>query len=102
MGKREDTEVKRKDDELDTRGKIMTRCRRDGSAEVPGRAGQRLLQRTDSRKGQGWEGESSVDKAEENHRPMGNKMGIVMGLEDRRNRGNGMPCSHSCSPSPLP
>lgn len=45
MGKREDTEVKREDDELDTRGKI-TRCRRDGSAEVPGRAGQRLLQRT--------------------------------------------------------
>lgn len=30
-----------------------------------------------------------MDKAEEIHRPMGNEMGIVMGLEDRRNGGNG-------------
>lgn len=43
MSERED-EVKRKNDELDTRGKIMTRCRRYGSAEVPGRAGQRLAE----------------------------------------------------------
>lgn len=28
-----------------------------------------------------------MDKAEENHRPMGNEMGIVMSLEDRRNGG---------------
>lgn len=35
-------------------------------------------------KGQGCEGESNVDKAEEIHRSVDNEMGIVMGLEDRR------------------